>query len=151
MKKEWMYRVFVGLLIGVVIGYVMSIGISVVIGDGNFYPCVPGLIERFGNEVTAVIMQTVLSAVLGAGFAACSGIWEKDEWSLLKQTSIYFAAISVLMMSVSYICDWMEHSVIGVLSYFGIFCAIFVVVWIVRYLIWKVRISKIMESIQKKM
>lgn len=151
MKKEWIYKVFVGMLIGIVICYFMTIGISLAIGDGNYYPCVPSLLERFGNEVTAVIMQTVLSAVLGAGFAGCSSIWEKDEWSLLKQTSIYFGAISVLMMTVSYICNWMEHSVIGVLSYFGIFCAIFIVVWCVRYLIWKVRISKIMESIQKNM
>ncbi|MGN0428923.1 MAG: DUF3021 family protein [Acetatifactor sp.] len=46
------------------------------------------MIERFGNEVTAIIIQTVLSAVLGAGFAGSSIIWEMDEWSLLKQTSI---------------------------------------------------------------
>ena len=44
----------------------------------------------------------------------------------------------------------MEHSVKGVLSYFAIFVAIFVVVWIVQYLIWKIRISKIKEGIQKK-
>ena len=108
------------------------------------------LIERFGNEVTAIIIQTVLSAVLGAGFAGSSIIWEMDEWSLLKQTSIYFGIVSVLMMTIAYICEWMEHSVKGVLSYFGIFFAIFIVVWIVQYLIWKVRVSKIKEGIQKK-
>jgi len=43
----------------------------------------------------------------------------------------------------------MEHSVKGVLSYFAIFVVIFVVVWVVQYLIWKVRISKIKEGIQK--
>ncbi len=134
---------------GVVISHFVTIGISLVIGDGSYYSCVPSLIERFGSEVTAVIIQTVLSAILGAGFAGSSLIWEKDEWSLLKQTSIYFGIVSVLMMTVAYICEWMEHSVKGVLSYFGIFFAIFVVVWIVQYLIWKVRISKIKEGIQK--
>jgi hypothetical protein len=109
---------------------------------------VPGLTERFGNEVTAVVIQTVLSAILGAGFAGCSLIWEKDEWSLLKQTGIYFSIASVLMMTVAYVCEWMEHSVKGVLSYFGIFLGIFLVVWLVRYMIWKVRISKIKEGLQ---
>ncbi len=149
MKKELFSRVFIGVLGGVVISYLITIGISLVIGDGNYYPCVPSLIERFGNEVTAVIIQTVLSAVLGAGFGGCSIIWEKDEWSLLKQTGIYFGIVSVLMMTVAYICEWMEHSVKGVLSYFAIFVAIFVVVWVVQYLIWKVRISKIKEGLQK--
>ena len=150
MKKEFVLRVFIGLLGGIVISYLITIGISLVISDGSYYPCVPSLIERFGNEITAIIIQTVLSAVLGAGFAGSSIIWEMDEWSLLKQTSIYFGIVSVLMMIIAYICEWMEHSVKGVLSYFGIFFAIFIVVWIVQYLIWKVRVSKIKEGIQKK-
>lgn len=149
MKKEFVLRVFIGLLGGIVISYLITIGISLVIGDGSYYPCVPNLIERFGNEVTAIIIQTVLSAVLGAGFAGSSIIWEMDEWSLLKQTSIYFGIVSVLMMTVAYICEWMEHSVKGILSYFGIFFAIFIVIWIVQYLIWKIRISKIKEGIQR--
>ncbi len=149
MKKELFLRSFFGLSGGIVLSYLITIAISLVGGDGNYYPCVPSLTERFGNEVTAVMIQTVLSAILGAGFAGCSLIWEKDEWSLLKQTSIYFLIVSVLMMVVAYICEWMEHSVNGILSYFGIFFAIFIVVWIVRYLIWKVRISKIKECIQK--
>lgn len=149
MKKEFVLRVFIGLLGGIVISYLITIGISLAIGDGSYYPCVPNLIERFGNEVTAIIIQTVLSAVLGAGFAGSSIIWEMDEWSLLKQTSIYFGIVSVLMMTVAYISEWMEHSVKGILSYFGIFFAIFIVIWIVQYLIWKIRISKIKEGIQK--
>ena len=149
MKKEFARRVFVGLLGGIVISYLITIGISIAIGDGSYYPCVPSLIERFGNEVTAIIMQTALSAALGAGFAGSSIIWEMDEWSLLKQTSIYFGIVSVLMMTIAYICEWMEHSVKGILSYFGIFVAIFIAVWIVQYLIWKVRVSKIKEKIQK--
>ena len=149
MKKEFARRVFVGLLGGIVISYLITIGISLAIGDGSYYPCVPSLIERFGNEVTAIIIQTVLSAVLGAGFAGGSIIWEMDKWSLLKQTSIYFGIVSVLMMTIAYICEWMEHSVKGILSYFGIFVAIFIAVWIVQYLIWKVRVSRIKEKIQK--
>lgn len=148
MKKELLFRLFIGFLGGVVLSYFITIAISLFIGDGNFYPCVPGLTERFGNEVTAVVIQTVLSAILGAGFAGCSLIWEKDEWSLLKQTGIYFSIASVLMMTVAYVCEWMEHSVKGVLSYFGIFLGIFIVVWLVRYIIWKIRISKIKEGLQ---
>lgn len=150
MKKEIFFRIFVGLLGGIVISYFITIGISIALGDGNYYPCVPSFIERFGSEVTAVIIQTVLSAVLGAGFAGCSIIWEKDEWSLLKQTGTYFAIVSVLMLSIAYVCEWMDHSINGVLSYFAIFFVIFVVVWVVRYVIWKMRISKIKSKLQKK-
>ena len=93
--------------------------------------------------MTAVIIQTLLSVVLGMGFAGASYIWDRDDWSLLKQTGIYFAVVTILMMTISYVCEWMEHSVKGFVSYFAIFLAIFVAVWIIRYSFWKLRIAKI--------
>lgn len=150
MKKELISRIAVGLLCGIVICYLITIGISISLGDGIFYPCVPSLVKRFGNEITAVIVQTILSAVLGAGFAGSSLIWEKDDWSILKQTSIYFAIVTVLMMTVAYVCEWMEHSVMGVLCYFAIFFAIFIIVWLIQFVIWKRRISKINSKITYK-
>ena len=149
MKKKILIRAFLGALIGIVINYLITIVISVVIGDGTFYPCVPSFTERYGNEVTAVIVQTILSAFLGGGFSMASLIREKDDWSLLKQTGVYFAIITVLMMTVAYTCEWMEHSFRGVLTYFGIFFGIFVVIWIIRYMSWKIRISKIKEKLIK--
>ena len=150
MKKELVSRIVGGLLGGIVICYLITIGISISLGDGNFYPCVPSLVKRFGNEITAVIVQTILSAVLGAGFAGSSLIWEKDDWSILKQTSIYFAIVTVLMMTVAYVCEWKEHSVKGVLCYFAIFFAIFIIVWLIQFVIWKRRISKINSKITYK-
>lgn len=149
MKKNLFSRIFIGLLGGIVLCYLITIGVSLVIGDGNYYPCVPALAQRFGNELTAVVVQMALGAVLGAGFAGASLIWERDDWSLLKQTGIYFAIASVLMMTIAYICEWMEHSVRGFLIYFGIFFTIFVVVWLVQYAIWKARISKIKRKLEK--
>lgn len=149
MKKGVFTRIFAGLFGGIAMSYIITIIVSAAIGDGVFYPCVPSLVERFHGELTAVIVQTILSAFLGAGFAAASLIWEKDEWSLLKQTGVYFAIITVIMMTVAYICEWMEHSVRGVLTYFGIFFAIFVVVWVAQYLSLKIRISKIKQKLGK--
>ncbi|MBQ3601457.1 MAG: DUF3021 domain-containing protein [Lachnospiraceae bacterium] len=147
MKKELISRIFVGLLGGIVLSYLITIGISISLGDGTYYPCVPSLAERFGSEILAVIVQTVLSAFLGAGFGGSSLIWEKDDWSLLKQTGVYFAIVTVLMITVAYICEWMEHSVRGVLCYFAIFFAIFVIVWVIQVVIWKRCIAKINAKI----
>jgi hypothetical protein len=150
MKKELFYRIVIGVLSGIVICYCITIGISIALGNGVFYPCVPSLINHYGSELNAVIIQTILSVILGAGFAGASVIWEKDEWSLLKQTGIYFAIVTVIMMTVAYVCEWMEHSVKGVASYFTVFFAIFIVVWLVRYIGWKIYISKIKEKITKQ-
>lgn len=142
MKKKTIRRGLFGLPIGIAIGFVITLIISARVGDGSFYPVAPELIGTMGNELNAVILQTILCAILGAGFAAASVIWELDSWSLAKQSGIYFLIISIIMLPVAYFTNWMKHSLAGVLSYAGIFTAIFVVVWISQYLLWKRNITR---------
>ena len=150
MKKKTIRRGLFGLPIGIAIGFVITLIISACVGDGFFYPVAPELIGTMGNELNAVILQTVLCAVMGAGFAAASVIWELDSWSLAKQSGIYFLIISVIMLPIAYFANWMKHTVVGVLSYAGIFVAIFATVWLVQYFIWKQKIKKMNALIEKE-
>ena len=94
-----------------------------------------------GNELNAVILQTVLCAIMGAGFAAAFVIWELDSEPCKAERHILLT-ISIIMLPVAYFANWMKHSLAGVLSYVGIFTAIFVVVWISQYLLWKRNIKR---------
>lgn len=149
MKKKIIMRGLFGLPTGIAIGFVITLIISVCIGNGSFYPVTPELIDATGNELNAVILQTVLCAIMGAGFAAASIIWELDSWSLAKQSGIYFMIISVIMLPIAYITNWMKHTILGVLSYVAIFVAIFVVVWISQYLLWKRKIKQMNTLVSK--
>ena len=100
-----------------------------------------------GSEIRAVIVQSVFSGILGAGFAASSVIWEIDHWSLVKQTGIYFAIASLLMLPIAYLAYWMEHSVVGFLSYFGIFILIFAMIWAIQFAIGKYNVKKMNEKL----
>lgn len=150
MKKKMILRGLFGLPVGIAIGFVITLIISACIGNGAFYPVTPELIDTVGNELNAVVLQTVLCAVMGAGFAAASVIWELDAWSLAKQSGVYFLVISVIMLPIAYVMNWMKHTVFGVLSYVGIFAAIFVVVWLSQYLLWKRKIRKMNALVGRK-
>jgi len=78
-KKKTIRRGLLGLPTGIAIGFVITLIISACVGDGSFYPVTPELIGAMGNELNAVILQTVLCAIIGAGFAAASVIWELDS------------------------------------------------------------------------
>ena len=130
MKKKILMRGLFGLPTGIAIGFVITLIISICIGNGSFYPVTPELIDATGNELNAVILQTVLCAIMGAGFAAASIVWELDSWSLAKQSG-------------------MKHTVLGVLSYVAIFVAIFVVVWLSQYLLWKRKIKQMNTLVNK--
>lgn len=112
--------------------------------------CAPELAEALGNEIRAVILQALLCGLLGAGFAASSVIWEMESWSLVRQTGVYFLIISLIMLPIAYASYWMEHSVAGLLSYFGVFVLIFAVIWGVQFAIGKRNVKKMNEKISEE-
>ncbi|MCM1047930.1 MAG: DUF3021 domain-containing protein [Clostridiales bacterium] len=149
MKKKIFLRSLSGFPLGVTIGYFITIIISLIWAGGYYSPCVPELVDVMGNEINAVILQAVLCGVLGMGFGGSSVIWEIEDWGIAKQTGIYFLIVALVMMPIAYVTFWMEHSMKGALSYFGIFAAIFVIVWIIQYTIFRHTIKKMNENLHR--
>lgn len=147
-KKELVKRLLTGFPAGIAIGYVMTIFVSLCIGEGRYSPCVPAFAEMMGNELAAVILQTVLTGVMGAGYSASSVIWQMD-WSLFKQTAVYFGVVAVLLLPVAYITHWMQHSFIGVLLYVATFIVIFAVIWGIVYAANKRKVKAMNASLQQ--
>lgn len=150
MKRKIFLRGILGFPLGVAMGYLITIIISLVWADGYYSPCVPGLIVAMGSEINAVLLQALLCGILGMGFAAASVVWEMEDWGIIKQTGIYFLIGSVIMMPVAYVTYWMDHSPEGFLSYFGIFATIFAVVWVIQYTVGRRNVRKMNEALHKK-
>lgn len=149
MKKKLIQRGFLGFPLGIAFGYVITIFISLGLGQGCYYAVNPELVETMGTELNAVILQTALCGIMGTGFAMASVIWEIEKWSLAKQSGIYFAITCAVMLPIAYVANWMQHSLVGILSYFGVFVAIFIFVWAVQYFCWKIKIRKMNERIKE--
>ncbi len=149
MKKKILMQGLIGFPVGIAVGFVITLIVSVILGTGEYHPVTPEFAELIGNELNATILQAILCGIIGSGFGIASLIWTIDAWSLAKQSGIYFATICVLMFPIAYITNWMKHSLGGVLRYVGIFAAIFAFVWIVEYLIlWK-KIRKMNASVKR--
>lgn len=150
MKKKLIMRGLLGFPLGMAIGNVISITGSFFWGQGNYEPCVPQFVEAMGGEIYAVALQSFLCAILGVVFTMASVIWEMDEWNITQQTGLYFVITAATMMPIAYITGWMERSLTGFASYFGIFVGIFVAVWIMQYCIIKYHISKMNQIINSR-
>lgn len=147
MKKKIFIRSISGFPQGVALGYFISIIISLIWANGYYSPCVPEFAVMMGSESRAVLLQAILCGILGMGCAGGSVIWEIEDWGTVKQTGIYFLIISVFMMPIAYVTFWMEHSLKGVLSYFGTFTLIFVVIWVVMYVSGIYNVKKMNEAL----
>ncbi|MCI5774216.1 MAG: DUF3021 domain-containing protein [Erysipelotrichaceae bacterium] len=146
--KKIFFLITMGFAGGIAINHLITLFISIMINDGNFYPVNLALIQLVGSPLKAVMIQTLLSGILGIGFALASLIWEMDNWSMVKQTAIYFGIISLVMLPIAYITNWMEHSFIGIISYVSIFFLIFVISWFVQYAIMFYKIKKINHKLK---
>lgn len=149
MKKKALLRGLRGLSVGIAIGHVLSVIGSYIFGDGTYSACTPALVSTMGNEINAVILQTLLYSVIGASFAAGTVVFEVDRWSLAKQTGVYFLIVSLVTLPTAYILSWMEHSLMGFLNYFGRFILFFVIIWIINYLGWRNSVKKMNEKLRK--
>ena len=149
MKKQVFLRGLLGVPIGITIGYLITVIISLCVADGKFHPCVPEFVNQFGSEINAVALQLAMSALIGVAFGSSSVIWEMDNWSIAKQTGIYFTITALTMLPIAYFARWMEHSIGGFLLFFGIFVAIFLVMWFSQCYIWKFKVKKINEKVKK--
>ena len=162
MKKQIIIRGFIGALLGIVIGYFNTIGISLLFGKGTYFSCVPDLIDAVGSETGAVIVQTLLDILLGITFGAASVIWSIDAWSIAKQTLLYLFITLPVMLFVAYFAYFMYFML---LCYIGIgmtgssiwihylstiFIAIFFFIWLMQYVFWKIRIRKLNGRLNNK-
>lgn len=150
MKKKIIKRGIIGIPLGIALGYVITIMISICSADGLYHAVEPQLVETMGNELNAIILQAVLCGIMGMGFAMASVIWEIDSWDIVKQSGIYFAIACFIMFPIAFFIHWMSHSIWGIISYVGIFISIFVFTWIFQYIVWKKKIVKINEEMSSK-
>ena len=149
-KKAALRRGLLGAPIGIAIGHVITIFISLIQGTGEFYAVVPAFVKQAGSEAGAVALQCLLCMLLGAGCAAASVIWENEKLGLTKQTALHFIAISLCMLPIAYMTHWMDHSLGGILSYFGVFALIYVVIWLALYGTILRNVRAINASLRKK-
>ncbi|MBQ8567660.1 MAG: DUF3021 domain-containing protein [Oscillospiraceae bacterium] len=147
MKNKIIKRAVMGFFIGIAIGQMICVLISLMSGNGQFIICTPEFTELIGNEAAAAAIQTLLCAVMGSGYSAASVIWESDNLSIAAQSGICFAIYAVFLLPVAYFTNWMEHSVSGVLGYIGIFAASFVFVWVIQYFSWKKKLNAINQKL----
>lgn len=148
MKRKAVLRGIIGMPVGILIGYLMTILLSLGWGSGEYLPCAPELTAQMGSEMGAVLLQAALCAVLGAAFGASSTIWQIERWSIARQTAVYLFATSLAMLPTAYLLYWMQHSLAGFLIYLGIYLLIFLAIWLGNYFAIRHNIRKMNEKLK---
>ena len=125
MKKTVLLRALLGFPLGIALGQLITLCISACYG-GEYYP-----------------------GVLGAACAAASCAFQMEHWSISKATAVHFLVLSLSMLPIAYFSHWMEHTFAGVLAYFGVFLAIYAMIWLLLYRSVHTKVQKINKALKK--
>ncbi|MEH7459975.1 hypothetical protein CON65_00780 [Bacillus pseudomycoides] len=147
--KNLFSRVVGGFVIGVIIGQIVQILISLKLGQGEYMPVVDHFRSFFVSEVTAVTVQIMLTGIIGVTFATSALIFDIVKWSLLKQYIVHFC-ITALVWGPIVMILWMPKTFISTLIFFISFLGTYVVTWAIQYMISKNDIKQINAAIQSK-
>lgn len=150
MKNKLAKRAFIGFLTGIAIGQIISVIISLSLKTGEFVVCADEFVEVIGNQAAAAAIQTLLCGILGSGFSTLSVVWEMDNLNIALQSGICLGGYSLILFPIAYFTNWMEHSLGGFLSYAAIFLSTFILIWIIRYISWKNKVTRINKMINKE-
>ncbi len=141
-------RALSGFMYGVCIGQTILILESLSAGTGDFYPVTPYLTQLAGSTIAAVAAQYLLTGIIGMTFAGTTAIFEVERWSLSAQTALHFAVTSAVMYVSGFLCGWFPHSVRSTIIWFGIFIAIYIIMWASFTIYYRKKTEEVNESIR---
>ena len=147
MKKKAILRALWGAPVGLAISTIVTMIISLIIGDGQFYAVPSGLIEECGGELNAVLLQAGCSMLYGAAWSGASAIWENDCWSLLRQTVTHLLVCAVSALPIAWFMHWIPRNIGGLLAYCAMFFISYAIIWATQYLSMKKRVQQLNKKI----
>jgi hypothetical protein len=126
MVNRILKRTLMGFVIGMPVGTLILIFISYTT-EGGALLFTPALLERMGNEATALLAQTLLSGVVGAVGMGSACFFDLDGWSVPAAAVAHWAVYTLVFLPIGFFLGWLEGPV-DVLVMAVIFAVVFPVV-----------------------
>lgn len=147
MLRKLLSRVAGGFAFGILMGQIVQISISLKLGRGEFMPVTPHFAAFFESETIAVIIQLVLTGVIGVTFAISGMIFDIAKWGLLKQYVVHFFVTALVWVPVVMVC-WMPRTLTNIFIFCISFIGTYFITWILQFVISKKDIQMINAMIK---
>ncbi|WP_433773003.1 DUF3021 domain-containing protein [Bacillus wiedmannii] len=99
-------------------------------------------------ETKTLITYLVTANVIGLIFSFASSIFEKEEWSILKQTMIHFIILLGTFLPIAIWIGWVPNRFGPIFVWIGSFTVIYFIIWFVMTLYWKRKIEKLNHQLR---
>ncbi len=142
MIKKTVKNTFLGFLIGIPIGVVILIMMSMLDNGGNLvFPEI--ILEKAGSPAMALAMHVFFSGVLGAVAWAGMSFYEIESWGMLKSFVVHYLVIMAAFIVIGVNLGWIGFNAedIGIMAL--IMGIGYFIVWLIMYLRYRVKTKEL--------
>lgn len=99
-------------------------------------------------ETKTLLIHLVVANIIGIIFSVASFVFEREEWSLLKQTIIHFIILLGTFLPAAIWMGWIPNHVSSILICVGIFIIVYFIIWFVMTIYWKKKIESLNHQLK---
>lgn len=92
-------------------------------------------------EIETVLFHLGVANIVGIIFSFASLVFEREEWSILKQTMIHFIILLGTFLPIAIWVGWVPASPAPILLCIGSFIVIYFIIWFTMTMYWKKKIE----------
>ena len=143
MLAKTLKRAGIGFLIGVIIGYAISI-LMALDNPEIFISVPPRLLSLTGSVTASQILQGVFSGLYGAICFGTTSFYQIERWPLALATGAHCAVIVLLYIPVGLFLGWLnglvEILIVAICQIIGFF-----IIWLIMNAIYKKQVKELNE------
>lgn len=149
-KKRFFIKCLIGFAGGILVGLTIIVISSMATNDMKPIFVDPEFAEAIGNTPLAILIQSILSGLLGLVGLGGSEMYSIESWSILKATLIHFVAVMVVFLAVSFTLRWMSiKEMPAIFIILGVFILVYAIIWLTQYLKGKKQVRDMNSGLEK--
>ena len=147
MLKRTLRLAFTGFILGMAIGNIIAIVTSYAAG-GEVLAFSPELLEKTGSAAAALLLQTLLSGLMGAVSFGGVILYEIDSLPLPAVSIIHCAMILAVYYPIAFSLYWLEPTVRDAGMMGCIMIAVYAVIWLIMYIRYRMEVRGMNERLE---
>jgi len=147
-ERKWLLT---ACIMGFVLGALIGNGIVIAFGSSSEgIVFVSHELARRLGETPALIVQTILSGIVGIIGFVSTKVYHSERFSILAATLIHMAISMTALIIVGRYLEWFGDSLQELLMFLIIPAAMYAMIWFSVYMSYRAEIRRINESLERR-
>ena len=141
MRKQFLTLAGIGFVMGMVMGNLIAWFTGGTLVNAR-------LAAWTGSEAASIVIQTVVSGLLGAIAMGGTMVYEIERWPLLAMSVTHYLMIAVTYVAIALLLGWAD-SPKKLIRMLLIQLAVYFIIWLIMYLRYRAQVRKLNELLDK--